>query len=74
MLIDNEMSEVGFSTSLHKLSEFHHFLRVRRERVREKYQHFDLRAMGEHLRTGCRPVTGTGPAQRGGRRTIETGK
>ncbi|MFM0029616.1 hypothetical protein PQR70_25575 [Paraburkholderia madseniana] len=75
MLIDNEMSKVGFgvSTSRLKLSEFHHFLRVRHERTRcEKYRHFVLRAMGERLRTGCRPVTGTGRAQRGGRPTIET--
>jgi hypothetical protein len=75
-IIDNEMSEVGFGvpTSLLKLSEVHHFLRVRRERARQRYQYFDLRAMGERLRAGCRLVTGTSPAQRGGRRTIEQGK
>ncbi|MCX4149024.1 MULTISPECIES: hypothetical protein [Paraburkholderia] len=75
-IIDNEMSEVGFGvpTSLLKLSEFHYCLRVRRERARQRYQYFDLRAMGERLRTGCRLVTGTSPAQRGGRRTIEKGK
>jgi hypothetical protein len=71
-IIDNEMSEVGWglSTSLLKLSEFHHFLRVRRERTHERYQYFDVCAMGERLRTGCRLVTGTRPAQSGGRRTI----
>ncbi|MFM0629617.1 hypothetical protein [Paraburkholderia xenovorans] len=72
-IIDNEMSEIGFSlsTSLLKLSEFHHFLRVRRERTRERYQYFDVRAMGERLRTGCRLMTSTRPAQSGGQWPIE---
>lgn len=52
-IVENEMSELGAGvpTSLFKLSDLHHFLRVRRGHACDRFYHVDLRAMGERLRT-----------------------
>jgi hypothetical protein len=72
-IVDHEMSELGrgVPTSLLKLGDLHHFLRVKREDACDKFYHLDLRAMGERLRTGCRLVAGATAAQFGGWPTIE---
>ncbi|MFL9865266.1 hypothetical protein PQR67_13910 [Paraburkholderia fungorum] len=62
-IIDDELCDLGFgvSTSMLKLSELHHFFRVRRERAWDGNQSFDIHAIGERLRIGCRLVTGSRP-------------
>jgi hypothetical protein len=63
---ENEICEfgLGLSTSLLKLSEAHHFFRVRRERYHEKTAPFvDVEVMEERLRTGCRLIRGPRPSQ-----------
>ncbi|MFL9858124.1 hypothetical protein PQR72_20695 [Paraburkholderia madseniana] len=62
-IIDDELCDLGFgvSTSMLKLSELHHFFRVRRERAWTGNQSFDIHAIGERLRIGCRLVTGSRP-------------
>ena len=56
--------EIGLSTSLLKLSELHHFFRVRYERAIGRLPCvIDIREMGEQLRAGCRLITGPRPSQ-----------
>jgi hypothetical protein len=63
---ENETCEfgLGLSTALLKLSEAHHFFRVRRERYHERAAPFvDVEEMETRLRTGCRLITGPCPSQ-----------
>ena len=54
----------GLSTAYLKLSELHHFLRVRREQVYLKIAPpIDVDAIDERLRIGCKLITGPRPSQ-----------
>lgn len=66
-IIEHEESELGpgVPTSLLRLGDLHHFLRVRRELDCDRFNHLDLRAMSERLRTGCRLFTPHNPAAGG---------
>lgn len=63
VVVNDELCDLrhGISTSMLKLSELYHFFRVRRERAWAATQFFDVEAIGERLRIGCRLFTGSRP-------------
>jgi hypothetical protein len=62
VVVDNEATELGagLPTSLLKISELHHFLRVRRERAHVRSGQFNVHELGDRLRAACRPIVGRG--------------
>ncbi|WP_125474203.1 hypothetical protein [Caballeronia humi] len=62
VVVDNEATELGegIPTSLLKISELQHFLRVRRERAHVRCGQFNVHELGDRLRAACRPIVGRG--------------